>query len=162
MKEFGLGIVVAMICVLLFGEFRPKKEVIMNQTKTIDSVIIHRNDTVRIIDSAVKLKQLRVHKLSKKQVREEFDSAFAVDSAFVKDTAVDTMVIAVDQAKKCLELQAAHEGDSAKLLLDNRTLATVDSTVQQLNVVQETDWKHVGVGALIGALAALLLVMGTN
>ena len=161
MKEFALGIIVACLCVFFFAERKPMKP---KEVAVIQQQIAHRNDTVRVIDSAAAMRKLRVHKLSKKKVREEFDSAFAVDSAFVYDKKVDTMVVAVDQVKKCLELQAQHEGDSAKLMLDNRTLAVVDSNVNALNVEhkQETNWKHIGVGALIGALATALFVLGTN
>lgn len=151
---------------LIFGYaftilWQEKHTVKPKEVTTIQKQIAHRNDTVRIIDSAVALKKLRVHKLSKRQLQDDFDSTFPVTSP---DTVIkhDTMVVAVEQVEKCLELQAQHEGDSAKLMLDNRTLATVDSAVQQLNVVQETNWKHVGVGALIGALATALFLLGTN
>ena len=161
MKEFALGIIVACLCVFFFAERKPMKP---KEVAVIQKQIIHRNDTVRIIDSATAMKKLRVHKLSKKQVREEFDSAFAVDSAFVQNKNVDTMVVAVDQLKKCLELQVQHEGDSAKLMLDKRTLDAVDSTVSALNVEQKTDWKEkakdIGLGVGIGALGALLLMWG--
>ena len=136
---------------------KPKEVAIIQQQ------IVHRNDTVRVIDSATAMKKLRVHKLSKRQLREEFDSTFPVS---MPDTVIkhDTMLVAVEQIEKCLELQAQHEGDSAKLMLDNRTLAVVDSNVATLNVEQkqETNWTQVGVGALIGSLATLLFIVGTR
>lgn len=153
-----IGLIFGYALTVLWQEKHPVKP---KEVAVVQKQIAHRNDTVRIIDSATAMKKLRVHKLSKRQLREEFDSAFAVTSP---DTVIkhDTMLVAVEQVEKCLELQAQHEGDSAKLMLDNRTLDAVDSTVQQLNVVQETNWKHVGVGALIGALATALFILGTN
>lgn len=154
---------------LIFGYaftilWQEKHTVKPKEVAIIQQQIAHRNDTVRIIDSAIYFKKQRVHKISKKQVRDEFDSTFAMDQA---DTVIkhDTMVVTVDQARKCLELQVQHEGDSAKLMLDNRTLGAVDSAADSIKIEQPVTrtWsdivKGTVVGAVVGALVTTLLVI---
>lgn len=165
MRDFGLGLGIGIIvaCIVMYVSGGRNSAVKPKEVAVIQKQITHRNDTVRIIDSAVHVRKLQVQKLSKPEVRTEFDATFALDE---QDTVIkhDTLVVTVEQAKQCLELKAQHDGDSAKLTIDNRTLAIVDSNAAQitLNPVQKTNWSHIGLGALGGALFTLLVVIGVR
>lgn len=134
--------------------------------EVIKKQLIHRTDTLRIIDSAVAIRKARVHKLSKEQVKQEFEEAFTPTDADSVDTAVDstldTMTVTVAQAKECLELVAQTQGDSAKLAVDDRTLGVVQQQVDSLNVEQKHSWRDIATGVGIGALATLLLMLGAR
>lgn len=137
-----------------------KVEKAMKHTEIIDSSIKHRNDTIKLLDSVVELRKAKVQHKSKPEVKHDIDSLFAGGTC---EDDKETLQITVGQAKQILQLQVQHDGDSAKLAVDNRTLETVqgqtDSLKQEIPKIEPTtDWHTLSLGLVVGGLITAIII----
>lgn len=133
----------------------------MKSTEIIDSSIKHRNDTIKLLDSVVELRKQKVAHKSKPEVKHDLDSLFSGGTC---EDDKDTLQITVGQAKQILQLQVQHDGDSAKLAVDNRTFDTVQSQSDSIKAEAQriepagTDWHTLSLGLVVGGLITAIII----
>ena len=141
LKEIAVG---AAMALAVIGAFGTTKECSNPVASRIDTVIIHRNDTIRVVDSVLDVKIKRIKSMPDTQVVTAFDTVF-------KDTGrTDTVKTTVYAERRCLEVVDSLAACQSKLAIDDVAFGKIDNVEKPLPGIKQR-LVDFGMGLLVGA-----------
>jgi ABC-type lipopolysaccharide export system ATPase subunit len=141
LKELAVG---AAMALAVIGALGTTKECSNPVASRIDTVIIHRNDTIRVVDSVLDVRIKRIKVAPDTVVIATFDTLF-------QDTGhTDSVKTTVYAERRCLEVVDSLAACQSKLAVDDRAFHQIDTVVVRETAPLKQRLLDAGTGILIG------------